>query len=104
MSDGIPRHESNTAMWLGRLRLTTQLTTLVIAMTLISLSVVVVLLLSQAQTIIENALVDRNIQVLQATARQLARPARESDIVAAREIMAPVPSPGSIRRVTLYSV
>jgi len=95
--------QGNTPMWLGRLRLTTQLTTLVIATTLISLFAVILLLLTQAQTVIENAIVDRNIEVLQATARQLAHPARDSDIVAAREIMAPVPSPGSIRRVTLYS-
>ena len=85
-------------MWLGRLRLTTQLTTLVIAATFISLLVVVLLLLSRAQTIIEDAIIERNVQVLQTAARQLARPARDSDIMAAREVMAPIPSPGSIRR------
>jgi len=90
-------------MWLGRLRLTTQLTTLVIVATFISLIVVVFLLLSRAQTIIEDAIIDRNVQVLETTARQLARPARNSDIMAAREIMAPIPSPGSIRRISLYS-
>jgi len=90
-------------MWLGRLRLTTQLTTLVIAATFISLLVVVLLLLSRAQTIIEDAIIERNVQVLQTAARQLARPARDSDIMAAREVMAPVPSPGSIRRISLYS-
>jgi len=90
-------------MWLGRLRLTTQLTALVIAATFISLLVVTLLLLNRAQTIIEDAIVHRNAEVLQTTARQLVRPARDSDIIAAREIMAPIPSPGSIRRISLYS-
>src|SRR5262245_5536250 len=91
-------------MSFGRLRLTTQLTILVIATTLITLSVVVLILLARAQTIVEDAIVARNVQLLETTARQLAAAARRSDIVAAREVMAPIPQPGSIRRIALYSM
>ena len=91
-------------MSFGRLRLTTQLTILVSATTLITLSVVVLILLARAQTIVEDAIVARNVQLLETTARQLAAAARHSDIVAAREVMAPIPQPGSIRRIALYSM
>src|SRR5262245_23040899 len=91
-------------MSFGRLRLTTQLTVLVIATTLITLSVVVLILLSRAQTIVEDAIVARNVQLLETTARQLTGAARHSDIIAAREVMAPIPQAGSIRRIALYSM
>ena len=90
-------------MGFGRFRLTTQLTFLVIAPTLIALALVVFFLLTRAQTIVEDAIIARNLQLLETTARQLVQPARESDIVAARAIMAPLPHPGSIRRLALYS-
>jgi anti-anti-sigma regulatory factor/HAMP domain-containing protein len=90
-------------MGFGRLRLTTQITFLVIATTLIAMALVVFFLLAGAQTIVEDAIVARNLQLLETTARQLVQPARESDIVAARAIMAPLPHPGSIRRLALYS-
>jgi anti-anti-sigma regulatory factor/HAMP domain-containing protein len=90
-------------MGFGRLRLTTQLTVLVITTTLIALSLVVLLLLARAQSIVEDAIIARNVQLLETTARQLVQPARESDILAARAIMAPLPHPGSIRRLALYS-
>src|SRR5262249_19694383 len=91
-------------MGFGRLRLTTQLTVLVIVSTLIAMTLVVLILLAQAQTIVEDAIVARNTQLLETTARQLVRPTHESDILAAREVMAPIPHPGSIRRIALYSV
>jgi anti-anti-sigma regulatory factor/HAMP domain-containing protein len=90
-------------MGFGRLRLTTQLTLLVLASTLIAITLVVFFLLSGAQTIVEDAIVARNLQLLETTARELIQPARESDILAARAIMAPLPHPGSIRRLALYS-
>ncbi|MDQ2997494.1 MAG: hypothetical protein M3R61_10610 [Chloroflexota bacterium] len=90
-------------MGFGRLRLTTQLTFLVIVTTLIAMVLIVFFLLAGAQTIVEDAIVARNLQLLETTARQLVQPARQSDIVAARAIMAPLPHPGSIRRLALYS-
>ena len=90
-------------MGFGRLRLTTQLTFLVSATTLIALALVVVFLLARAQSIVEDAIITRNLQLLETTARQLVQPARESDIIAARAIMAPLPRLGSIRRLALYS-
>ena len=90
-------------MEFGRLRLTTQLTLLVIATTLIALALVVFFLLARAQSIVEDAIIARNVQLLETTARQLVQPARESDIIAARAVMAPLPHPGSIRRLALYS-
>jgi len=90
-------------MGFGRLRLTTQLTFLVIVTTLIALALVVFFLLAGAQTIVEDAIVARNLQLLETTARELVQPARQSDIIAARAIMAPLPHPGSIRRLALYS-
>ena len=49
---------------------------------------------------IEDAIVARSVQELQTTARQLARPAHDSDIMAAREIMAQLDqlSPGRDER------
>jgi methyl-accepting chemotaxis protein len=90
-------------MGFGRLRLTTQLTFLVSATTLIALALVVVFLLARAQSIVEDAIITRNLQLLETTARQLVQPARESDSIAARAIMAPLPRLGSIRRLALYS-
>lgn len=90
-------------MGFGRLRLTTQLTFLVIVTTLIAMALVVFFLLAGAQTIVEDAIVARNLQLLETTARELVQPARQSDIIAARAIMAPLPHPGSIRRLALYS-
>jgi anti-anti-sigma regulatory factor/HAMP domain-containing protein len=60
-------------------------------------------LLARAQSIVEDAIITRNLQLLETTARQLVQPARESDIIAARAIMAPLPRLGSIRRLALYS-
>jgi rsbT co-antagonist protein RsbR len=91
-------------MWLGRLRITTQLMVLVISSSLVMLSIVIGILLARAQTIVEDAIIARHVQLLELTARQLALPARESDIVKAREVMAPIPQMGSISRVALYSV
>jgi anti-anti-sigma regulatory factor/HAMP domain-containing protein len=91
-------------MGLARLRLTTQLTILVIVATLITVSLLVLLLVSGAQTVVEDAIIARNIQLLETTARQLSEPARQSDILAARVLMASIPHPGTIRRVALYSV
>ena len=90
-------------MGFGRLRLTTQLTFLVIATTLVALALVIVILLARAQSIVEDAIITRNVQLLETTARQLVQPARDSDIVGARVIMAPLPRLGSIRRLALYS-
>jgi anti-anti-sigma regulatory factor/HAMP domain-containing protein len=90
-------------MGFGRLRLTTQLTFLVIVTTLIAMALVVFFLLAGAQTIVEDAIIARNLQLLETTARELVQPARQSDIIAARAIMAPLPHPGSIRRLALYS-
>jgi anti-anti-sigma regulatory factor/HAMP domain-containing protein len=90
-------------MGFGRLRLGTQLTLLVVISTSIAITLVVFFLQAGAQSIVEDAIVARNLQLLETTARQLIQPARDSDILAARAIMAPLPYPGSIHRLALYS-
>src|SRR5262245_16484654 len=90
-------------MSFGRLRLATQLAILVIATTLITLAVVVLVLLVRSQTLVEDAIVARNKEQLETTARQMVDVARQSNIIAARLFMSPIPRPGSVRRVALYS-
>jgi anti-anti-sigma regulatory factor/HAMP domain-containing protein len=90
-------------MIFGRLRLATQLAILVISTTLISLAVVVLILLTRSQALVEDAIVARNKEQLETTARQMADVARQSNIIAARLFMSPIPRPGSVRRVALYS-
>jgi anti-anti-sigma regulatory factor/HAMP domain-containing protein len=90
-------------MSFGRLRLATQLAILVIATTLLTLAVVVLILLARSQALVEDALVARNKEQLETTARQMVDVARHSNIIAARLFMSPIPRPGSVRRVALYS-
>src|SRR5262245_13704626 len=90
-------------MSFGRLRLATQLAILVITMSLISLTVVVLILLTHSQALIGDAIVARNKELLETTARQMVDVARQSNIIAARLFMSPIPRPGSVRRVALYS-
>jgi anti-anti-sigma regulatory factor/HAMP domain-containing protein len=89
-------------MSFGRLRLATQLAILVIATTLITLAVVVLILLARSQALVEDALVARNKEQLETTARQMVDVARQNNIIAARLFMSPIPRPGSVRRVALY--
>jgi rsbT co-antagonist protein RsbR len=90
-------------MSFGRLRLATQLAILVIATTLITLAAVVLILLARSQALVEDALIARNKEQLEITARQMVDVARNSNIIAARLFMSPIPRPGSVRRVALYS-
>jgi anti-anti-sigma regulatory factor/HAMP domain-containing protein len=90
-------------MSFGRLRLATQLAILVIATTLVSLAVVVLILLARSQALVEDAIVARNKEQLETTARQIVDVARQSNIIAARLFISPIPRPGSVRRVALYS-
>jgi anti-anti-sigma regulatory factor/HAMP domain-containing protein len=90
-------------MSFGHLRLATQLAILVITMSLISLAVVVLILLTHSQALIGDAIVARNKEQLETTARQMVDVARHSNIIAARLFMSPIPRPGSVRRVALYS-
>ena len=89
-------------MILGRLRFTTQLTILVIIATLISLSLVVAILVSQAQVIVENAIIARGERLLETTSRQLASPVWRKNKIDTYAVIAPMPHPESIRSVALY--
>lgn len=89
-------------MSFGRLRFTTQLTILVITATLISLSLVVTVLLSQAQVIVEDAIVARGERLLETTARQLASPVWRKNKIDTYAVIAPMPRADSIHRVALY--